>query len=119
MLLGKGRNIMKRLTCCIIIIISITLAFTASKPCCNKKAGKSTTSCKFNQTAIEDNKDFKRELESESINDGKKAIKCNTANGNSQCSMSQTKPWWKFWVKKSTNACPCKQAQANAEIKKN
>ena len=26
-------------------------------------------------------------------------------------------PWWKFWAKKSTNACPCKQAQANAEIK--
>ena len=27
-------------------------------------------------------------------------------------------PWWKFWAKKSANACPCKQAQANAEIKK-
>tara|TARA_B100000929_G_scaffold193128_1_gene153089 strand:- start:46 stop:405 length:360 start_codon:yes stop_codon:yes gene_type:complete len=118
MLLEKGGNIMKRLTYCIIIMISITLAFSANKPCCNKKAGKSKTSCKFNQASIEDNKDFKKELASESINGDQKSFKCNTANENSQCSTIKTKPWWKFWAKKSTNACPCKQAQANAEIKK-
>lgn len=123
MLLGKGRNIMKRLTYCTIIIISIALAFSASKPCCNKKASKSKTSCKFNQAAIEDNKDFKKELASDSINDEQQSFKCNTANKNSQCSISQcsiseTRPWWKFWGKKSTLICPCKQAQASAEVKK-
>ena len=101
---------MKRLIYSLIIALCISLAFSAGKPCCNKKAGKNTASCKFNQAKIEANKDVIGELDVKSTTTGdQKSYKCSN-NGN-QCKMSSKQPWWKFWAKKTINNCPCKQAQ--------
>ena len=101
---------MKRLIYSLIIALSISLAFSAGKPCCNKKAGKNTTSCKFNQVKIEANKDMIGELDVKSTTGYQKSYKCSN-NGN-QCEMSSKRTWWKFWAKKTTNNCPCKKAHA-------
>ena len=115
---------MKKITFCIIISISMSVAFSANKKCCNKKAGKNPIACKFNQANIEENKSFKKELSPEFLDENQATYKCNAtnkcnaANGKNQCSMDSKKPWWKFWAKKSINNCPCKQAQINDDTKK-
>ena len=53
----KGRKIMKRLVYFMIISMSLSLAFSGGKPCCNKQASKNTVSCKFNHVAKGKNKD--------------------------------------------------------------
>ena len=102
---------MKQIIYVIIIAFSISLAFSQGKPCCNKKAGKKTVSCKFSHVASDTDKDLPAELTSEESQvSSKKIYKCNTAN-ESQCAKSCTKKtWWKFWAKKSAKNCPCKQA---------
>ena len=103
---------MRRIIYCVIIVMSISLAFSAGKPCCNKKAGKKVVSCKFNHTAVKADQDISGELTTLGSDDFPKAYKCNTADG-SKCAKSCTKKtWWKFWAKKSPKNCPCKQAVA-------
>ena len=88
---------MKRLIYCIIIAMSISLAFSLGKPCCNKKAGKNAVSCKFNHAAIGADKDVAEELTAETADWEQKSLKCNRTSG-SKCSTScAKKPWWKFW----------------------
>ena len=92
--------------------MSISLAFSAGKPCCNKKAGKKVVSCKVNHTAVKADQDISGELTTLGSDDFPKAYKCNTADG-SKCAKSCTKKnWWKFWAKKSPKNCPCKQTVA-------
>ena len=86
--------------------MSISLAFSGGKPCCNKKAGKNVVSCKFNHTALGTDKDISGKLTTENSEGSPKACKCAIANG-SKCAK---KPWWKFWVKNSTKNCACNQA---------
>ena len=49
---------MKQLIFCLVIVMSISLAFSGGKPCCKKKAGKNAVSCKFNHVAVESEKDI-------------------------------------------------------------
>ena len=98
----------------IFILISISLAFSSAKPCCNKKAGKGAIACKVNQANIEDNKDIKQALVSNTLNQNNNALKCNTSNKNEQCKINAKKPWWMFWKKNNNANCLCKQAQINA-----
>ena len=102
---------MKQLIYCMIIAMSISLVFSGGKPCCNKKAGKNTVSCKFNQAAVDVYKDGVGELTRETIDRDQKFHKCNIADG-SKCAKITKKHWWKFWKKESPNNCPCKQAIA-------
>ena len=100
---------MKRLVYCVIIAMSISLAFSGGKPCCNKKAGKNTVSCKFNQAKIaNDTGDTDKLTAKEAIDGNQRLSKCCFDTGN-QCAKGTNKPWWKFWVKKSSQNCPCKQ----------
>ena len=90
--------------------MSISLAFSGGKLCCNKKTGKNTVSCKFNHAAIEADKDVAGELKEETADWDQKALQSNKANVG-KCATSCAKaPWWKFWAKKSQKNCPCKQA---------
>ena len=109
-LILKGENLTKRLICYMIIAMSISLAFSGGKPCCNKKAGENAVNCKFNQATLE----IDKETEGEASVGGQIAYKCCTDTGN-QCFKSTNKPWWKFWVKKSTKNCACKQADAKED----
>ena len=85
--------------------MSISLAFSGGKLCCNKKTGKNTVSCKFNHATVGADKDVTGELDGEATNGNKTSHKC------SSCVKSYAKkPWWKFWAKKSTSNCPCSQA---------
>ena len=89
--------------------MSISLVFSERKPCCTKKAKKNAVSCKFNHVIIETDKDILGELTTEDSESSLKTFKCNTASG-SKCAKSCTKkPWWKFWAKKFSKNCPCKQ----------
>ena len=105
---------MKKLIFCVIFALSCSLAFSATKPCCKKKAGKGAIVCKVNQANIEDIKDIKQNLVSNTLNENKNTFKCNAANENNQCATNSKKPWWMFWKKKSNAGCPCKQVQVNA-----
>ena len=86
--------------------MSISLAFSGGKPCCNKKAAKNAVACKFNQAAIGTGKATAGELIAETTDGDQKSYKCNIDTGN-QCSKGTKKSWWKFWVKKSSNSCHC------------
>ena len=89
--------------------MSISLVFSGGKPCCNKKASKSTVSCKFNQAKIEKFQDSTEKLTSEVSEGALTSFKCNTA-ACSQCAKNvSNKPWWKFWAKKPNKNCPCTQ----------
>ena len=96
---------------CVIIVMSISLAFSEGKPCCNKKAGKNIVSCKFNHADIGENKNISEKITDKDTEGNLNAQKCNIADV-CNCAKSTIKPWWKFWSKKSTNNCPCKQANA-------
>ena len=110
---------MKRLIYCIIIAMSMSLAFSGGKPCCNKKAGKNAVACKFNHAAIGAEKDTADKLTAKTADGDQKSVTCNRARG-SQCAKScANKPWWKFWAKKSTKNCPCKQADVTETIQQN
>ena len=100
---------MKQLIYCLIIAMSISLSFSGGKPCCKKKAGKNAVSCKFNHVAVESEKDISGTLNIEDTEVSPNASKCITSDG-SKCANNTKKTWWKFWAKKSTNNCPCKQA---------
>ena len=91
------------------------MAFSQGKPCCNKKAGKKTVSCKFNHVVTDKDKEISSELTPEGSQVSSKiTYKCNTADG-SLCAKSYTKkPWWKFWAKKSIQNCPCSSKKAEA-----
>ena len=96
--------------------MSISLAFSLGKPCCNKKAGKNTVSCKFNHDASETEKDIFGKLQAENAESSSKAYKCNSADGSKCAKSGAKKPWWKFWAKKSTKSCPCKKADATQTV---
>ncbi len=86
----------------------MSLAFSYGKPCCNKKASKNTVSCKFNHVAKGENKDTPLVLMESATQENQNSLKCIRTN-ESKCAKScATKPWWKFWVKKSKRNCPCK-----------
>ena len=96
--------------------MSVSLAFLGGKPCCNKKAGKNTVTCKFNQATIEKNDNLDGKLIGKTLDEDQKSFICNASNGN-QCAKSCTnKPWWKFWAMKSAENCRCKQANASEYI---
>ena len=99
---------MKQLTYCVIVAMSITLSFSGGKPCCNKKATKNPVACKFNQAAIGEDKNPVEGLTADAKNGDQKSYKCNISAGN-QCAKSTKKSWWKFWTKESSENCPCKQ----------
>ena len=101
---------MKRLIYCVIIAMSISLAFSQGTPCCNKKTGKNTVSCKFNHLAIGVKKDATGEVKADNTDGDQKSFKRNKTDGN-KCtnSCANKKPLWKFWAKKSTKNCPSKQ----------
>ena len=101
---------MKRLIYCIIIAMSISLAFSQGKPCCNKKAGKNVVSCKFNHVTLGTDKDILGELTTGDSEGSSKSYKCNAAYFSKWAKCDANKPWWKFWAKKSN--CPCRQADA-------
>ena len=113
---------MKKITFCIISILVCSLAFSAKKPCCSKKAGENQLSCKTSQTNIENNKGIKQSFNSEIVNDNNNTIKCNKANKcnnikvENQCLTDSKKPWWMFWKKQSNANCPCKQNVNKDEI---
>ena len=88
--------------------MSISLAFSGGKPCCNKKKNKNTVSCKFNHSEIKIDQDISRELTDEGLTGLPKVQKCKSSDG-SKCTSNTKKPWWKFWKKKSSKNCPCKQ----------
>ena len=97
----------------------MSLAFSGGKPCCNKKASKNAVACKFNHAAIGVEKDAADELTAETTDRDQKSFTCNSAKG-SKCAQSfAEKPWWKFWAKKSTKNCPCKQADVTETILRN
>ena len=102
---------MRRLIYSLIIALCISFAFSAGKPCCNKKTGKNAIACKFNHTNIAKEKDTSEKLISKGKNDDiSTSCKSNRAN-KSKCAKScGKKPWWKFWEKKSN--CACKQKVA-------
>ena len=106
---------MKKITFCIILLLTCSLAFSAKKPCCNKKAGKGAIACKVNQANIEDNKNIKQELVSNTLDQDNNALRCNTLNKNKQCNVNAKKSWWMFWKKKSNAECPCKKVQLNID----
>ena len=89
--------------------MSISFAFSGGKPCCKKKAGKNAVSCKLKHVAVESEKDISGAVTIEDTKVLPNAFKCITSDG-SKCANNTKKPWWKFWAKKSTNNCPCKQA---------
>ena len=91
--------------------MSISLAFSGAKPCCKNKACKNAISCKFNNIDVGTNKDISGELTADDPEGSSKIQKCNLADG-SKCAKSTKKAWWKFWVKKSTKNCTCKQPDA-------
>ena len=97
---------MKQLTYYIIITLSISLAFPAGKPCCNKKA-KNTVSCKFNHTDIAKEKNISKKLTSKNEAELSTAYKNNASNKIVCAKEFGRKPWWKFWVKKTD--CPCQK----------
>ena len=99
---------MKRLVYFMIISMSLSLAFSGGKPCCNKKVGRNVVSCKFNHTDLVIDKDISGKLTTGNSERPSIACKCTTADG-SKCAK---KSWWKFWVKNSTKNCACKQAVA-------
>ena len=105
---------MKKLIFCTIFALTCSLAFSATKPCCKKKAGKGAIACKVNQANIADNKNIKQDLVSNFLDENKNAIKCNASNENNPCATNSNKPWWMFWKKKTNAGCPCKQMQINA-----
>ena len=99
--------------------MSISLAFSGGKPCCNKKAGNNAVASKFNHVAIGAEKDAADELTAETTDGKQKSFTCNRAK-ESKCAQScAEKTWWKFWEKKSTNNCPCKQADVTEMILQN
>ena len=91
--------------------MSISLAFSSGKPCCNKKTSKKAVSCKFNHTVIEADKNAVEELIGETKYGPQTSFKCNADTGN-QCAKSANQPWWKFWAKKSSKDCLCKKSDA-------
>ena len=97
--------------------MSISLAFSGGKPCCNKKATNNAVACKFNQASIGADKYIAGELLAETTDGDRKSYKCNIGTGN-QCANSVKKSWWKFWVKKSSKTCPCMKAE-QLQIKDN
>ena len=109
---------MKKLIFCVIFALTCSLAFSATKPCCKKKAGKGAIACKVNQANIEDNKNIKQNLVSNVLDENENAVKCagkcNALNENSSCATDSKKAWWMFWKKNNNANCPCKQAQINA-----
>ena len=107
---------MRRIIFCVIIAMSISLAFSAGKPCCNKKAGKKVVSCKFNHTALKVDQDLSGELTTLGSDNFPQAYKCNTADGSKCAKSGAKKTWWKFWAKKSQKNCPCKQATAEEAV---
>jgi hypothetical protein len=110
---------MKRLIYCIIIAIGMSLAFSGGKPCCNKKAGNIAVACKFNHVAIGVEKDAAEELTAETADGDQKSFICNRAKGSKCAQRCAEKPWWKFWAKKSTKNCPCRQADITETILQN
>ena len=92
--------------------MSISLAFSLGKPCCNKKAGKNAISCKFNYASIKADKDVLENLSIESSENTayQKSTSCKNKSG-LQCTNSMKKPWWKFWATKSNQGCPCAKQQ--------
>ena len=103
---------MKQLIYCIIIALSISLAFPKGKPCCNKKT-KNTVSCKFNHTAIAKEKNISDKIISN--NEKKLPKSTNNTEDDIVCAKKcEKKSWWKFWVKKA--ACPCQKAETIEEI---
>ena len=94
----------------------MSLAFSGGKPCCNKKAGKNAVACKFNHAAIGAEKDTADKLTAKTADGDQKSVTCKRARG-SQCANScANKPWWKFWVKKSTKNCSCRQADVPEDL---
>ena len=96
--------------------MSISLAFSGGKPCCNKKASKNSVACKCNQAAIGVEKDAAGNLTAKTAGGDQKSVTCNRARG-SQCAKNcAKKPWWKFWAKNSTKSCPCRQADVTEDL---
>ena len=89
--------------------MSLSLAFSGGKPCCNKKTGKNAVACKFNQTTIADKTEMEN-LINEGARETQRAYKCDGSNKNKCTQSPSEKPWWKFWEKKKTDICPCKQS---------
>ena len=96
----------------IILVISFSLAFSQSKPCCKNKAGKGKVSCKFNQANIDVTKDGII-LDKEIQIANKPTFNCaynadsNYSDQNATCNGCKKSPWWKFWGKKK-NCCNTK-----------
>ena len=102
---------MKRLVYFMIISMSLSLAFSGGKPCCNKKTGKNAVACKFNQATITDaNKTEMEKLINEGPRGTEGAYKCDGSNKNKCTQSPSEKPWWKLWEKKKTDRCSCKQS---------
>ena len=94
--------------------MSISLVFSRGKPCCNKKAGNNTVACKY--AAIGEEKGVAEELTVETVDGKQKSFTCNRAKGSKFAQSCTEKPWWKFWAKKSTKNCPCKQADVTETL---
>ena len=97
---------MKRLIYSLIIALSISLAFSAGKPCCNKKAGKNTASCKFNQANIDANNDGTVTKAGSQVKTTA-VVQCplsaqNISIDKKNCTNCSNAPWWKFWSKKKS-----------------
>ena len=89
------------------ITMSLSLAFSDIKPCCNNKTDQVVT-CKLNHRTIE--KAIDVDLRNETPGGTLKSYKCDTDDGNMCAKGSIKKPWWKFWVKKTSRTCTCRKA---------
>ena len=98
--------------------MNISLVFSGGKPCCNKKSGNNTVTCKFNHVAIGAEKDAVEELTTANAEGDQKSFTCNRTKGSKYAQSCAEKPWWKFWEKKSTKNCPCKQAVTETILQK-
>ena len=98
---------MKKHVYYISIIVSLSLVFAGSKPCCNKNASKSAVTCKLNQVNISETKTIMDNLILDNSNINDKAFKCNSVENNPCNGNAKKNPWWKFWAKNTDKRCPC------------
>ncbi|MDP6852760.1 MAG: hypothetical protein QF472_02290 [Candidatus Marinimicrobia bacterium] len=89
---------MKKLILLSILLLSISVVYTQTKPCCKNKA-KSGITCKNAQA----NTETAINTEEASSSDQVTSKPCSTSK--SCCNKTGKSPWWKFWSKKSDTTC--------------
>ena len=111
--------------------MSLTLVFSQGKPCCKNKSGKNKVSCKFNSAKIDAKGDGAIDAKGLQLTSNT-GVKCPNKSGCTGCTCSKSlktnstnqkkcdscanDKWWKFWTKKTTTNCPCKQTDVTNDV---